>query len=136
MPFEGNETFTDEQVFMAAHLGVGLIRVQADDSKRPTDISVPLVSKRHVPLPGHKMYLLRSIGIAQCHACGGYALVENMEKDLRTSGPSMFNGSGSKELYMCRTCYDRMTSEPEKVKKMMYKERAKKAVQSRKKNGT
>lgn len=135
VPFEDDETFTDEQVFMAAHLGVGLIRVQIDDSKRPVGISAPLVSKRHIPLPGHKMYLLQSIGIAQCHACGGYALADSMEIDLRNSGPSLFNGSGSKELYLCGTCYGRITSEPEKIKRLMFKERAKKAVQSRKKNG-
>ncbi len=134
VPFKDDDTFTDEQVFMADHLGVGLIRVQIDGSKRPNGISVPLVSRRHVPIPGHKMYLLRSIGIAQCHACGCYSLTEQMEQDPRGSEPSLFNGSGSKELYLCGTCYERMTPEPDKVKRIMLKDRAAKAVQSRREN--
>jgi hypothetical protein len=136
IPFEGEDTFTDEQVFMADHLGVGLMRVQVDGSKLPTGISIPLVSRRHIPIPGHKMYLLRSIGIARCHACGSYALADNMELDRRTSDPSLFNDKGTKELYLCRACYEGMTSEPEKAKRKMLKERARRAVRSRKENET
>jgi len=134
VPFEGDDTFTDEQVFMANHLGVGLIRVQTSDSKRPIGINVLLTSKKHAPIPGHKMYMLRSIGIAQCHACGCYALTDKMEPDPRVSGSSLFNCNGSKKLCLCGTCYDRMISEPEKRKRKMLKERAMKAVQSRKGN--
>lgn len=132
VPFVNNAGFTRPQVYMANHLGIGLIRIETDEIGTPRKGELVLSSKRHVPIPSQKTHLLRSLGIARCYSCGDYCDLSEMQQIAhRTRSPSLFSGTSSRKVYLCSDCYDQIVPEGVRSKRTTRSMIARRAVESR-----
>jgi hypothetical protein len=132
IPFVNNVGFTHSQVYMANHLGIGLIRIETDEVGTPKRGELILSSKRHTPIPSQKTHLLRSLGIAICYSCRDYCKLLEMEQIVRKSrSPSLFSGTSSRKLLLCKECYDQIVPEAMRSKRITRSMIARKAIESR-----
>lgn len=132
IPFVNNGGFTHSQIYMANHLGIGLIRIETDEVGIPRKGELVLSSKRHNPIPSQKTHLLRSLGIAKCYACGDFCNLSDMQQIVRkTRSPSLFSGTSSRKFYLCLECYNQVVPEVVRSKRMTRSMIARKAVESR-----
>lgn len=133
--FNEDETFSDEQQYMANHLGVGLIRVLVDSYGKPKISKVEMVlnSKKHDSILGQKLYLLHSIGITKCYHCNLYKNKEEMfEIKRKVDSLTLFSKLGIRKTYLCKECYTTVIPEKERVKKDILLAAGKKAAKTRK----
>lgn len=132
VPFVNNAGFTRPQIYMANHLGIGLIRIGTDEVGTPRRGEMVLSSKRHVPIASQKTHLLRSLGIAKCYSCGSYCNLSEMQQIVRkTRGPSLFSGTSSRRFCLCSECYSQIVPEVVRSKRTTQSLIARKAVESR-----
>jgi len=146
--FTDDETFSDEQQYMAGHLGVGLIKILVDSYGKPkkSKIEMVLSSEKHESIPGQKLFLLHSIGITECYHCNLYKNKEEMyEIKRKVDSLTLFSKLGIRKTYLCQECYKIVIPEEERTKKdnllaagkkaaktRKYREAARKAVETRK----
>ena len=133
--FHDGETFNNEEIAIANHLGVGLIRIPTDKAGNPLEDETEIVitSKLHEPIPAQKNYILHAIGIVHCFSCGLYVqATESQEINRKTAGPALYNKTSTKRRYLCKKCYSTVLSEREREKLKNVKEGGRKAAMTRK----
>jgi len=131
--FEGNESYNDDQMYIANHLGVGLIRVPMDKHKRTIEreIEIILTSKKHVPIEAQKRYMLNTIGISRCNMCEIYNPTEQMNRINRNIGrSSLFTNKKSRQFTLCKECYRTFFPKEEKIKRKSKHAAARKAAET------
>lgn len=133
--FEEGKTFSPDQLFIAGHLGAGLIRIEVDADGRPIEdqIRTLLTSTRHSPIPSQKAQILNSLGITSCILCGIYGLRDKMNLIKRKTGSvSVFERKGIRRMYLCNDCYLCIISQEEREERKAKSKSTKKAIATRK----
>lgn len=133
--FANDKNFSDEQQYMAGHLGVGLIRIPVDSNSKPkkSKIETVLSSEKHESIPGQKLFLLHSIGITKCYQCNLYKNKdETYEIKRKVDTFALFSKLGVRKTYLCQECYKNIIPEEERTKKDNLLEAGKKAAKTRK----
>lgn len=133
--FTENDGFTPYQKYIANHLGVGLIRVPVDSNGKPImgKIETILTSKKHDPIPSLKEAILFRVNLVHCSLCGIHDEIENMNRIGRIKGkPALFVGKATRNVYLCKSCFNSTMPEKTKVKFESKKASSKKAILSKK----
>jgi hypothetical protein len=133
--FNGDENFSDEQVYTANHLGVGLIRIPVNNDGRPikTKIEVVLTSNKHDPISSQKSNISYALGIGVCSVCGIHNKLEEMNQFTRNVvREGTFVKHGNRKMLLCDACYETFVPDELKLKRENIIEGGRKAAKTRK----
>jgi len=133
--FNGDDTFTKEQEYIANHLGVGLIRIPVGISGEPQDkgINIVLSSKKHEPIQSQKHSMLESIGITKCRICGIFGSQKEMHHLSNDAHrPALFAAHHKRRFSFCNACYNDVIPEEKRQKKATMMMAGQKAILTKK----
>lgn len=133
--FEENKSFTQDQEFMANHLGVGLIRISVNKEYKPikSKIDIILSSKKFDPILSLKQNLLFSNGIVKCSLCGIIGNSDDLYSITRKDVlPALFIKNNIRKIFLCKECYRCLIPESERLLRKAFVESGKKAAKTKK----